>query len=269
MSTSKRRRPSSKHQPRQRPGPVVVAVPSLALERAAALIRAQLRARRADFAPLPRLTATTGIDHATVAATVARYPDLGITGGGEHPVIYSVDPATTVVGFEAIYRRGRMILRLGSVIGPPWPLSISGAHLGTAVNDDDPEPEHHSRYGSGELAYAIARLTLMARRWLILPDQPSSHDVTVRLFELIARAWYASPGPAWSSGRLHVHRAELDLPVGTQFWHNDTPTNSLELVVWADKVDGFQLVNIYPAGTYRSVFDTSGDDGGTAQLGGS
>ncbi|MBA2308643.1 MAG: hypothetical protein H0W01_04935 [Pseudonocardiales bacterium] len=200
MSTNKRRRPSSNHQSRQRPGPAAAAAHSPALERVAALIRTQLRARRADFAPLPKLAATTGIDHVTMAATVARYPDLGITGGGEHPVIYSVDPATTVVGFEPVYRRGHMILRLGSLTGPPWPLSISGAHLGTAVNHDDPEPDYHSPYGSGELAYAIARLTLMARRWLILPDQPSSHDVTVRLFELIGRAWYAGPAPPGPAG---------------------------------------------------------------------
>ena len=76
MSTNKRRRPSSNHQSRQRPGPAAAAAHSPALERVAALIRTQLRARRADFAPLPKLAATTGIDHVTMAATVARYPDL-------------------------------------------------------------------------------------------------------------------------------------------------------------------------------------------------
>ncbi len=96
----------------------------------------------------------------------------------------------------------------------------------------------------------------MARRWLVLPDEEAGNaeETTLRLFELIAKAWETSPGPVWFSGRLHAHQADLDLPIGTRFWHHDTVTNRLELVVWADRNDGFMLVNVYPAGTYRSIF---------------
>jgi hypothetical protein len=227
------------------------------LGRVAEGIQGHLATRRADHTSLPDLLAALDTDIATIKATVARYPSLGIAGARERPVVYCVNPAVLAAGFHPVLSNRRMILRLATPGGPPWPLTVSGAHLGTAPQYHDLDMEQlDGRYGRGELGYTIARLTLMARRWLIVGRPPTQRELTTRLFELIARAWEASPGPAWVSGRLHVHQVELDLPVGTRFWQDDTPTSRLELVVWADKQSGFQLVNVYPAGTYRSIFGT-------------
>jgi hypothetical protein len=256
MTSSKRRNHTARPTRRPPTRPAQTSdVPTLG--RVAEGIQGHLATRRADHTSLPDLLAALNTNVPTIKATVARYPSLGIAGTRERPVVYCVNPAVLVAGFHPVLSDRRMILRLAAPGGAPWPLTVSGAHLGTAPEYKDLDTEQlDGRFGGGELGYTITRLTLMARRWLIVGRPPTQRELTMRLFELIARAWQTSPGPAWVSGRLHVHQVDLELPVGTRFWQDDTPTSRLELVVWADRRAGFQLVNVYPAGTYRAIFGT-------------
>jgi hypothetical protein len=224
------------------------------LDHTARLVRAQLRRKRVDLAPLPELARTVGVTESTLCTAVARYRDLGLCETGGLRFVWWLPTAPHAGGFEPVIVDRQLVLRLPADAPDRRPLHISGRHLGAGSSDDLDAPEL-DKVGMGELGYTIARLSLMANRWLSNTDlaTPNAHP-TRRLFQLIASTWHACPEPAWSIGRLHIHQAEHPEPVGSRFSNGGRQTTALELVLWADDDDRLHVVNVYPAGTHRNVF---------------
>ncbi len=210
------------------------------LHRTARLVRAHLRRNQVDFAPLRELAATLGVAESVLRATVDSYPDLGICGSNDAQHLWWLPPATLAAGFQPVMLYGQLALRLASADPDHLPLHISGRHLGPAPEAELDLPELR-QVSVGPLGYTIARLSLMAELWFTT----STRSDTSTLFSLIAQIWHTSPRPVWSSGRLHIHQGQGAQP----------PATRLELVVWADERRALHLVNLYPAGTHRTVFD--------------
>ena len=224
------------------------------LDHTARLVRAQLRRKRVDLAPLAELARTVGVTEPTLCMAVARYPDLGLCDSGSRRFVWWLPPAPLAAGFEPVIVAGQLALRLPVDEPGQRPLHISGRHLGAGSSTELEAPELR-KVGMGELGYTIARLSLLANRWLTNTDLATPNaGPSRRLFQLIASTWHASPEPAWSIGRLQVHQAEHAEPVGARFWNGGAQTTALELVVWADDDDQLHVVNVYPAGTHRNVF---------------
>jgi hypothetical protein len=225
------------------------------LDHTARLVRAELRRKRVDLAPLGELARTVGVTEPTLCTAVARNPDLGLCEAGGLRFVWWLPTAPHAAGFEPVIVDGHLLLRLPADEPDKPPLHVSGRHLGAGSTDDLDAPEL-DKVGMGELGYTIARLSLMANRWLTNPDLATANaHPSRRLFQLVASTWRACPEPTWSIGRLHVHQAEHPEPVGSRFWNGGGQTTALELVVWADDNDQLHVVNVYPAGTHRNVFD--------------
>ncbi len=225
----------------------------------ARLVRAQLRRKRVDLAPLAELAGTIGVSTTTLHDAVAHHPDLGICAVDQRRFVWWLPAAPLDAGFEPIILTGRLVLRLPAENPTHQPLHISGHHLGAATDVELAAPELCDG-GMGELGYTIARLSLLADTWLAGTDQTDPCGKSSRrLFRLIARTWRAGPEPIWSIGRLRIHRAEHSQPVGSRPWNGGAETAALELVVWADAEDNLHLVNVYPAGTYQNLFGMDSD----------
>jgi len=197
----------------------------------------------------PGLPATLGVTEQALRAGIERSPDLGIAGPVRWPVVWWVNPAPLAAGFEPLYDGERLTLHLAAADPTHRPLVLSGVHLDASLQVEldldlglDPTPA--PRYG--ELGYALARLAAMSTRWLA-----EGHE----LFSLLNRAWKASPAPLWSSGRLHVHCADLGERIATKFWADGAAATRLELVIWTDSRGGLVLVNAYPCTTEHSIPD--------------
>lgn len=202
--------------------------------------RAHLRHNRADLVALPKLAGALQVTQEMLRAAVARDADLGICGQDSTQYVCWVPPDALSAGFRPVVLDGQLALRLAAADPRGAPLHISGRHLGPAPQAELDLPELRGAR-VGPLGYTVTRLLLMTNRWLTESTGSTQHT----LFELIAHTWRTNPDPVWTSGRLHVHQTQ----------HTDPSTLRLELVIWADEQGALHLVNVYPAGTHRTVFD--------------
>ncbi|MCW2633619.1 MAG: hypothetical protein JWR88_2581 [Pseudonocardia sp.] len=225
---------------RRKSNPPSVSAEAAMLQGTARLIRDHLRRRRVDAAPVAELAPTLGVTDATLRAAVAREADLGLCGEPDAQQVWWLPPAALAAGFEPMLLRGELTLRLAAADPGLPPLQISGRHVGAAPDAERDLPELR-RTGIGPLAYMLARLSLMAEPWLTAAHKQRPGG----LLERVAAAWRSSPAPAWSSGSLRIYQGREADPSAPQ----------LELVVWVDDRGSLQLVNFYPAGTHRDIFE--------------
>ncbi len=203
------------------------------LEQTAWQIRATLDALGAEFAGLAELDSMLGVDRSMLTASVLGSADLGLAGSPERPVVYCVAPAAVPAGFQVLHTGDRMVLRLPPAAGSSWPLIISGEHL-IATYPDRVDADDLGAYGTGELGRSVAQMASVVGNWLAEPPEPvTPYYATLRLFDLITAAWRRSSGLMALRGRLHVCRADLVPPFRR---------GRIELVVWADKQQGYTLV---------------------------
>ena len=194
-------------------------------------VRRELARRGLDYAPIVALAHVLRTSPDSIRAAATRDPVLGLCG----PAVFCVPPQPLAMGFRPELRGGRLALRLPVRHRPD--LWVTGHRLGPMpANELDGAHDKLALFGRGELAHTIARLTLMARDWLLPGEDP-----TRQLFELIATAWLLGRRPK-RIDTLGILRVDFEVPIARE---NDRPTSRLELVVNVE--DGtHQLVNVYP-----------------------